>query len=310
MHPHLWAVTSLYNPSKSKARIDNYREFCRHLKVKLVTVELSFDGQFELTKADADILIQISKGAKIWQKERLLNRAIEALPADVTEVVWIDADIIFENDDWADSVHEALQNFTLVQCFSEVIDLPFGYQKGDDLNISPENTRKSFAYMANVNEQNAFSLKPNIIHTGSVARGFAWAAKRAFIQKQKLYDACITGSGDRALAFAAFNRPQPVVKSLSMNTLRTNHYLNWATEFSKELSGSISYIDGRIFHLWHGNLGDRGYSTRHQLFSDLPFDPMTDLILNSEGAWDLETKNLDLIQYFEVFFSSRKENLK
>jgi hypothetical protein len=42
-----------------------------------VTVELSFDGRFELAGSDADILIQLSGGAVLWQKERLLNLALK-----------------------------------------------------------------------------------------------------------------------------------------------------------------------------------------------------------------------------------------
>ena len=36
-------------------------------------MELSFDGEFELEEKDADILIQLSGGAVLWQKERLLK---------------------------------------------------------------------------------------------------------------------------------------------------------------------------------------------------------------------------------------------
>jgi hypothetical protein len=59
----MWAITSYYNPLRYKRRFENYRTFRRNLTLPLLAVELSFDGEFELTKGDADILVQISGGA-------------------------------------------------------------------------------------------------------------------------------------------------------------------------------------------------------------------------------------------------------
>ncbi len=73
-------VTSYFNPMRSRRRLANYRTFRSRLNVPLFTVELAFDGQFELTSSDADHLIQLSGGDIMWQKERLLNIALEAVP--------------------------------------------------------------------------------------------------------------------------------------------------------------------------------------------------------------------------------------
>ena len=66
----LYAITSYFNSAKYQTKLNNYRLFHKSLAVPLITVELSFDGEFELTSADADILVQISGGAVLWQKER------------------------------------------------------------------------------------------------------------------------------------------------------------------------------------------------------------------------------------------------
>ena len=73
----MWAITTYFNPVQYKRRLSNYKIFRANLGIPLVTVELSFDGRFELTNRDADILIQISGGAVLWQKERLLNVALK-----------------------------------------------------------------------------------------------------------------------------------------------------------------------------------------------------------------------------------------
>ena len=76
----MWALTTYFNPVRYKRRLSNYRTFRGNLHIPLVTVELSFDGEFELTRNDADVLIQLSGGAILWQKERLLNIAIKVDP--------------------------------------------------------------------------------------------------------------------------------------------------------------------------------------------------------------------------------------
>jgi hypothetical protein len=73
----IWAIASYFNPMRYQRRLVNYRAFRSQLRIPLVAVELSFDGQFELAQGDADILVQISGGAVLWQKERLLDIAVK-----------------------------------------------------------------------------------------------------------------------------------------------------------------------------------------------------------------------------------------
>jgi hypothetical protein len=103
-------------------------------------VELSFDGRFELTDDDADILIQLSGGALLWQKERLFNIAIKSVPQNVRNIAWLDCDIIFERPDWMNEAAQKLSEANVVQLYSEFVDLgPEGYQsniKYDSLDPS------------------------------------------------------------------------------------------------------------------------------------------------------------------------------
>jgi len=83
----------------------------------LVTVELAFDGQFELTSGDADQLIQLSGGDIMWQKERLLNIALGAVPDKVEDLAWIDCDLVFESPDWPEAARRALKSDNVIQLF-------------------------------------------------------------------------------------------------------------------------------------------------------------------------------------------------
>src|SRR2546428_4115978 len=122
----LWAVTSYFNPSRYRTRLANYRMFRAHLKVPLVTVEASFDGHFELGPGDAEILVQRRAQAVLWQKERLLNVALDVLPPECTDVAWIDCDVIFTADDWPERARDALRMNSLIHLFSERANLGQG----------------------------------------------------------------------------------------------------------------------------------------------------------------------------------------
>jgi hypothetical protein len=125
-HPRspLWAITAYFNPARYQNRRKNYRLFHQRLAVPLAAVELSFDGQFELDPDDAELLIQIDGGDVMWQKERLLNIALESLPRECEFVVWLDCDIVFQRQDWPEQVCRQLERVPLLQPYSLVHHLP------------------------------------------------------------------------------------------------------------------------------------------------------------------------------------------
>jgi hypothetical protein len=122
----LWGITSYFNPSGYKNRSTTYRTFKKHLRIPLIAVELSFNGEFELQSADADIIVRLTGRDALWQKERLLNLALRALPAECDAVAWLDADVIFEREDWPEHARAALKRCSIVQPFRERCNLARG----------------------------------------------------------------------------------------------------------------------------------------------------------------------------------------
>ncbi len=129
----LWAVTAYFNPVGYRRRRANYNLFRKHLRLPLATVELAYGGEFELGASDADILIRIRGQDVMWQKERLLNLAIEALPPSCSKVVWLDADLIFEEADWPERTARLLDRHPLVQPFSHAVLTDADWRPGDAL---------------------------------------------------------------------------------------------------------------------------------------------------------------------------------
>src|SRR5215203_77291 len=142
----LWAITSYFNPMRYKRKLANYRLFREHLPLPLITVELSFGANdFDLREGEADILIQLRGGDVLWQKERLLNVALRALPSECTKVVWLDCDVVFGGGGWAEEVSGLLDEFPLVQAFSRIHHLPRDLGPGELSPADAEFSRSSTA---------------------------------------------------------------------------------------------------------------------------------------------------------------------
>ena len=97
----LWAITTYFNPVGYQRRLANYKIFRQRLDVPLIAIELAYGPDFELQLDDAEILHQIRGDAVLWQKEKLLNLALRAIPPECRKVAWLDCDIIFDDPQWS-----------------------------------------------------------------------------------------------------------------------------------------------------------------------------------------------------------------
>jgi hypothetical protein len=303
----VWAITSYYNPARFKRRLPNYRIFRANLGIPLVTVELSFDGHFELTEKDADVLVQISGGAVLWQKERLLNVALKSVPPDVDNIAWLDSDVIFERSDWVDEANKQLEAFYIVQLFSDIVDLTQDHKSTTGHHDAAPSGRGVVSLLGERNSGIAAILE-QVAQARSKCVGFAWAARREILEKHGLYDAMVVGGGVRALAAAMYGQFETLAKVYQLNGARQQHYLKWARPYHRTIGERIGHVDGRLYHLWHGEAGNRKYSERHRWFSGFNFDPDADLAIGPNGAWHWARSRPDLEQFFANYFMNRAED--
>jgi glycosyltransferase involved in cell wall biosynthesis len=297
----MWAVTSYYNPAQFKRRLENFKIFRANLGVPLVTVELSFNGYFELTENDADILIQIFGGAVLWQKERLLNLAIKSVPSHAKNIAWIDCDVVFDNPDWMDEAELQLEKVNIVQPYSEVVDLePDGHRSNFRELCS---TGRGLVSLINGDARAQIDAATALWGTpeASAAKfriGIAWAARRAILENHGLYDAMIVGGGDRAMLHAIYGQFDKETQLHHLNKSHQEHYLKWAQPFHRAIAEKVGHVSGRIYHLWHGDFFNRNYSSRHRIFSGFDFEPDVDLVVGPNGARPRPELERFLVNYF------------
>lgn len=338
----LWVVTTYYNPARFRTKRENYERFAAPIRaagIPLVTIECAFGAEpFALPSGPQ--VIQVRGRDVMWVKERLINLAIARLPAHVTKVAWLDADILFTNPDWAQQTAALLDAWPLAQPQAHV------GRMGRGQLIFAGRSRRSFACQ--------LQRRPESAQLGGAAHGqpgIAWAARRDLIARHGLYDAAILDGGDELFAHAAggaLNSPCtrgitgayqprcPLLVDKGRNRLLRipwprwlaewylarrqappvaapgeaffAHYLQWAQPFAAEVQGRIGCAPGMALHLWHGDLVNRQYASRNAILMRHHFDPAADLCVNAAGLWEWGSAKPGLHRDAQTYFTSRRED--
>ena len=300
----LGVVTSYYNPCGFRARAENFARFAEPIRaagIPLVIVEACFGEEGTALPAEHESL-RITARDVLWHKERLLDLGTGWLPAHCTKVAWLDADVLFENEDWAVATSEELETAVVVQPFAEAVRLSRGAlepREGDDVF-------ESFAAV--------FVKRPEELAHGKFERhghtGFAWAARRDLVARHGLYDACIAGSGDHMMAhaFAGDWESRCITRMVGSGGRHLAHYRRWSRRLHEELSARLSFTAGRLLHLWHGTIENRRYAQRNKELLALAFDPKEDIRISDTGCWEWASDKPELHAWARRYFVERKED--
>jgi hypothetical protein len=306
----LWAITCYFNPMQYRRRLANFRIFRDRLQLPLVAVELAFGPEFELQAQDAEILIQLRDGAAVlWQKERLLNVALQALPSSCRKVAWLDCDIFFTTHGWIEDANSLLDRYALIQLFRQVHYLSRLWAPGKDCAAEVELTCPSAAFSL----ASGIPAATIIGHVqdnrkGTSSAGFAWAARRDLLDRHSFYDACIIGGGDSAIAGAAHHCFDELMLRHCMNEHQRQRYITWAEPYYETVRAETAFLNADIFHLWHGDVGMRKGRSRHEGFQRFQFDPYIDIAIGEDGSWQWSTDKPEMHEYVRRYFASRRED--
>lgn len=298
----LWAITTYFNPTKSKLMLDNYRLFRANLGLDLLTIELSFDGSFELSKTDATAIHQI-KGNHLnllWQKERLINIGLKLLPDSCEFVAWLDCDLIFENQNWIREAERILEKTAIIQLFDSVLYLQNGEQSTTGSYKVPGSVFNTMAtdpvlYPSVRGEQMETPGNP----------GIAWAAQRAVLESVELYDVAPIGGGDTLIFSAMFPDVFIVRNRITIDEKHWLHYHDWSVRFNQKVKNNVSWLEGSILHLWHGDLIKRQYVERNKILQKHLFDLFVDIELDDNSCWQWASCKPKMHNEIKQYFFSR-----
>jgi hypothetical protein len=223
----------------------------------------------------------------MWQKERLLNLAIQSLPPEVDKVAWIDADIVFENPSWFSQTEAKLDDYPVVQ--------PFQVAHSLDAEGNIELTRLGWVKAL------GHPLSRLARH-----RGCAWAARRELLENG-LFDRAILGSGDALMLLPWCQVWHPQTLALFPSKFLKCFY-EWARPQSLAVRGNLGYVSGEVYQLFHGSRENRRYNRRHSILREHDFDPLEDIILDSSGVWKWATDKPRLHADVRRYFYERGED--
>ncbi|MCC6217393.1 MAG: hypothetical protein IT376_21220 [Polyangiaceae bacterium] len=309
--PTFVGITTYFAPGGSAIRLENFRRFREHSRrqgLHLVAVELAFGEEpFVLRPGeDGEALVQRRSTSVLWQKERLLNLALEHLPASCRAVGWLDADVLFEDDTWIARAEAALERWVILQPFRAVVrlprDTPPGALPGHEVGRRIRRGTETGTYV----EPLCKTLR-GLLPTFRGTVGYAWCARRSLLDTAGFYDRCIVGGGDRELAVAfAYPPGKAPRRNLKIHhpALRA-HLIPWQRRVHAEVRGRFGHLDGVVHHLWHGDQEGRRYADRQRILEQHDFDPERDLTLDAQGCWAWTGRNPSLELAVRDYFAGR-----
>lgn len=297
-------LTTYFNSHGYRTKRLNYDRFRERIEaggLNLITVECAFgSAKFELPPSPN--VLQVAARDLMWQKERLLNFAISRLPKTCRKVAWLDGDILFERPDWAVETARMLDEFPIVQLFDRAIRLPRGH--GDFTGEG--DAWESFA--------SVYRRSPQALLAGDFAAhghtGFAWAARRDWLDAHGLYDACIAGSGDHMMAHAACGDwTSPCIRRIiGDNNPHREYFVEWAKRQYRDVRARVGCVPGTVLHLWHGDTENRRYVLRNRELAEFGFDPRADVRVGRTGCWEWCSRKPALHRWANEYFGHRRED--
>lgn len=293
----LYVVTPITNTQRYKNRYKLYKNFEKMVNDSgaiLYTIEAAYGNRpFEVTTEENTRNIQLRTNDELWQKENLINIAIQRLPSDWEYVAWIDGDISFARSDWVSETIHQLQHYNFVQMFSNAVDL------SPDFKIIRNHNGFVYSYKNKMVKKNEYS---------NWHPGFAWATtKNSFNSVGGLIEHAVVGSADKYMALGLIGKINE-----SLNEKLNKNYINkmkkWESLAEENIKRNIGFVDGTILHYWHGDKKNRGYDWRSKILIENNFDPDVDLKKDWQGMFSLVGNKIKLRDDIIKYFKSRDED--
>ena len=323
------AVTTYFNPAGFSNKIINFRRFVADLgNIHLLVVALAYgNSPHEVNAFDADEVhfLRTEESNRIFQKENLINIGIKRLPAFCKKVVWVDADVTFVNPNWVQDTSKKLDSFDIVQPFSIGVRLPQSVARIDLYEyavsglciilskVGGTDVMHSTGFGINYNEEEAKCQYYKRGHPG-----YVWSATRAYLDAVGgLYAGSPHENNDSFFVSAIFPcKAKHVIAAQASTTSKATlaHHKKYV-ERTQKLKPKIGYVDGIVYHVWHGLVANRDYPTGkyqppaslHTLLYKHNFDPEKDVQLNKDGLAEWSSDKKVLHDAFFTYFEKRLE---
>jgi len=298
----LYVVVPYFNFKNSKYSQQNLKklinEFSSYCNTKLIIVEGITSKADELGELPANVYdhIKVYYEDVLWIKENLINIALKKCNK-WKYAAWIDRDIKFTDINWALNVIDELRNCDILQPYSKC-----KYLDREGVHSSDES---GFFNKPGTKESGMISFCCGALGKGpkngaAMHPGHAWAISRTFYNKiDKLFELAVVGGADCV-----------IVEAIRQN--KNHHiYKHYGQPFftfcDKFKECKIGYVDGTIQHRYHGDLKQRNYGPRMEIFTKRGFNVSTELQLVEDKVCLSKTGKL-YKHLIDDYFTSKEKN--
>lgn len=281
---NIHAVSVYWNPAGSENLRENAIRFEKEFRQWGIPLTIIEAVQVDQLFPNAEPVPYDPATNCLWQKERLINYAVERLPASVDVVAWVDMDILFLDRHWVEKAAESMKTHRVAQLFRKWLWADANGYVMDHLS----------------------GIGENASHFIAGERSNPGGALIAHRDVFPLYEHHICGGGDSAAMLAWTGQwGSPFFEKMSFPHRR--HCLEWAAEANAKVRGKVTDIDSGAVHLFHGTRHDRKYWDRHLALAEHHFHPDRDVIADRLLEWTPEAPEA-LKNYLAGYFRSRNED--
>lgn len=304
----LHTVMVYANPVRWASRLQRHTECEQHLLdsgVRLTTVECAYgDRPYELPEDPRINRVRVRAKSLVWNKENLMNLGISRLPDGWEYVCCVDGDIHFRKPNWASEAVHALQQYDVIQPWSDAYDLG-----PNDEHLA---AHRSFCRQLWHDQPVVPGPMPWWdFNDGPYCyphSGYVWCYTRLFIEwLGGLIEHAIMGAADHHMALSLVGKSRYSIP----NGVHPNYYTpikQWEQRALHHINGNIGFLWGTIEHRWHGRKAQRKYIDRWDMVVKHQFDPMIDLKRNSYGVTELAGNKPGLRHDLDKYFRQRNED--
>jgi len=281
-------LLNFFNPCNSKRILMNFLYTFNMLKAAkrpVYAIECLFPGQNP--SIGFENIVQVRTKSYFFHKERLYRILEKFVPPKYTKLLFIDADLFYEEADWYEVISKSLDRHEVVQPYKIVHYLDLSYK---EIIQSIESCAQNSGDKHDVRYQ----------------VGMAWAMTRDYYRRCGFFDHCVIGNGDLLSAVHFTSK-----KLDNTNSIITRlHKETYAEYTAKPKPTSYGHVDLTINHLYHGSLTNRKYWDRNFIFKEIAVDLSYLIRMNDDGVfeWRSEEDNKKWNPILLQHFTERKDD--
>jgi len=295
-----------FNPLNTQQMIDNLVRTTKHLLEtfsEIWVIEILYTNGLNNKSVSRHLdpkvnIISLEANSLMWHKEQIMNYLGKFLVNEESyeAVAMFDADVIFENPDWHQRILIQLEEYKIVQCFSD------GVSAWDSQNNS--GVRKLSFLTRWFKHQLLTDSFP----------GGAWAARSEF-WGVGFFEYALVGGGDSAFAFALLNsvhendlwanRMNKILSNIgdTLSPTYAKAYDNYTKDLNEVVGSNMFQVTQRAMFQICGKRSNRSYVNRHQLLNKL--DLGKELYRNEYGLTEWVNPKSFRVKLIRDYFRSR-----